>query len=670
MKWLVVLAAMGALSPAGAARAQTQPAPQRSTQTASSSEKTAEAYAQFLIGHRLAESDDEAGAIAAYKRAMELDPFASDIPAELAGLYLQANKIQEAMGAAQQALKVSPTNREANRVLGIVYAAMSETGRGSQTPNAPPDKASSEYATKAVEHLERALERPIGEPDPNTRATLSRLYLRTGAYDKAVRLLTDLVEQEPGWADGPVLLAEAFAGAGRTTEAIAWLEAQAPSNPRLFPALGDFYERERRWSDAASAYSRAVQRSPRNLDLKLRYAQMLLNAGGRDNAGTARDALTDVVAARATDPFALYLLSQAQRRAGDAQAAEVTARRVIAQNNRSPRGYFALAEALEERHQYQAIVDELAPVIARNRGKSGDGAFDVSLLLPHLGFAYQELGDHEKAIATFEEGRRLSPKDPAAASYLIEANIAAKKYAAALDVARAAVAEHPGDLRLTRLQAQALRRSGKADQGITLLEAAVNTHADEPSAYIALAQLYADADRGDQAVKTLQMAQAKFPADNGIAFELGTVFDKQKKFSDAEAAFRQVLAREPENAAALNYLGYMLAERGERLDESVGYLKKALQIEPENGSYLDSLGWAYFKSDRLDLAEENLRRAADQLKTNSVIQEHYGQVLFKLQRYDDAIAAWTRALAGDGDSIDRSDIDRKIRAAKQKIQKK
>ena len=67
----------------------------------------------------------------------------------------------------------------------------------------------------------------------------------------------------------------------------------------------------------------------------------------------------------------------------------------------------------------------------------------------------------------------------------------------------------------------------------------------------------------------LQDAQAKFPPDDGIAFELGTVFDKQKKFADAESAFRQVLSRDPENAIALNYLGYMLAERGERLDESV-----------------------------------------------------------------------------------------------------
>jgi tetratricopeptide (TPR) repeat protein len=162
----------------------------------------------------------------------------------------------------------------------------------------------------------------------------------------------------------------------------------------------------------------------------------------------------------------------------------------------------------------------------------------------------------------------------------------------------------------------------------------------------------------------------KFPSETSIGFELGAVFDKQKRFADAEAAFRQVLAREPDNAPALNYLGYMLADRGERLDESVTYLKKALEIDPDNGSYLDSLGWAYYKGNKLDLASDNLKRAAEQLKTNSVIQDHYGELLFKMGRYDDAIAAWTRALAGDGDSIDRAGIDRKIRSAHQKLGKK
>ena len=131
------------------------------------------------------------------------------------------------------------------------------------------------------------------------------------------------------------------------------------------------------------------------------------------------------------------------------------------------------------------------------------------------------------------------------------------------------------------------------------------------------------------------------------------MFDKQKKFGDAENVLRQLIAKDPNNAIALNYLGYMLAERGERLGESVDYLKRALAIDPDNGSYLDSIGWAYYKDGKLDLALDNLKKAADQLTTNSVVQDHYGEILFKLGRFNDAIVAWTRALAGDGDSIDQ-----------------
>jgi tetratricopeptide (TPR) repeat protein len=647
-------------------RAQ-QPQPARTAPP----DKVGEAYLHFMLGHRLEEADDATGAIAEYKRAIELDPTAAEIPGELASLYLRENKIQEAMTTAEQAIKISPANREANRVLGTIYAALSESS-GENALRGRSAGAADENLARAIRHFEFATEGAVGQADPNIRASLARLYVRSGAYDKAIPLLNELVTREPGWQDGPLMLAEAYAGAGRTKDAIAWLEQRTADDPRLLPALADFYERDRRWSDAVSAYSRALQRTPRNTELKSRYASALLNLGGRENAQKARDALTEVVAARPTSPDAraLYLLSQAQRRLGDYAAAEATARRVITQNNKSPWGFYALAESLEERRQYQTIVDELAPVVAEFRGKGADASFDISILLPHLGFAYQELGQYDKAVSSFEEARRLAPNDPAVAGYLIDAHLAAKRYGVAAEAAKTALAQHPNDLRLTRLQARALRLGGKTDQGIAVLEEAVKNHSGEPLAYISLAQMYADADRGAHAVRLLQDAQVKFPSVDAIAFELGAVFDKQKKFAEAESAFKQVLARNPENATALNYLGYMLAERGERLDESVGYLKKALAIEPENGSFLDSLGWAYFKSDKLDLAEQNLRRAADQLKTNSVVQEHYGQVLFKLGRYDEAIAAWTRALNGDGDSIDKADIDRKIRAARQKLPKK
>jgi tetratricopeptide (TPR) repeat protein len=635
----------------------------RSTQPgATTPAKVAQAYEQFLIGHHLEENDDVTGAIAAYKKAMELDPLAADIPAELAGLYLRHDRADEAVAAAEQALKVAPANQEAHRVLGLISAA--------KVDNRPrPQGAADTDSTNAIQHLEKAIADPLGEADPNARGTLARLYLRIAEYNKAIPLLVDLVRQQPAWLDGPRLLAQAYAGAGRTSEAIDLLDEQASDDPSLLPTLADFYERQERWNDAANAYARALNVAPRNVELKTRYAQALLNAGGRDNVGKARDALNDIVSTR-NDARALYLLSQADRRFGDLPGAEAAARRVIAVQDQSPWGYFALAEALGDSRQYKQIVDALTPAIAKFHGLSGDHTLELRMLLPHLGYAHQELGQYDQALAIFDEAHKLSPKDALVTSYLIDANISAKKYGAALQLTRQARTDNPTDLTLARLEAQALRLDGKPDAGVAVLEEALKIHADEPVAYVLLAQLYQDASRGPQAVKLLQDAQTKFPASTSIAFELGAVFEKQKNFVDAETAFRQVLAREPENAGALNYLGYMLAERGERLDESVGYLKKALEKEPDNGSFLDSLGWAYFKAGKFDLAEENLRRAAEQLKVNSVIQEHYGQLLFKVGRFEEAIAAWNRALDGDGASIDRADIDKKIRDARQKLNKR
>jgi tetratricopeptide (TPR) repeat protein len=664
---LRALAAVLSLSIPLAAQAQT-PRQRGAAVLPAAPDPTADAYDQFLRGHRLDQDNDVEGAIAAYKKAMALDPSSGEIPAELASLYLRQNRVREAMDSAEQALKLDESSSEANRVLGIAYATLAE-GNDATTGGGRQNLA--ENVNNAIRYLERALEQQVGEPNPNVVATLARLYVGARQYEKAIPLLTDLTTKEPGWQDGPLLLIEAFTGAGRTAEAIEWLENQVPEDPRLATVLGDLYERDRRWSDAAKAYETAIQQTPRNLDLKTRYASALLNAGGRSDILKAREALTEVAGARKTDGRVLYLLSQAQRRSGDSNAAIVTSRSLIdLQEGKGPWGYFALAEALEQKGDYKGVVDALTPALATFRSGSGDTGSALMLLLPHIGFAQQELGNYDEAIKAFDEAHRSAPNDSAITSNLIEAYIAGKQYGVAIETARAALATRPNDVQFARLQAQALRRDGKADQGVTLVEEAARQHQDDPVAYIALAQVYADTARGAQAVRVLRDAEAKFPGENAILFELGAVYDKQKNFSEAEATFRRVVDRDPDNAAALNYLGYMLAEQGIKLDESVRYLTKAVQMEPDNGSFLDSLGWAYFKSDRLDLAEAPLKRAADQLKMNSVIQDHYGALMFKLGRYDEAIAAWDRALAGDGDSIDRADIDKKIQSARQKLPKK
>jgi len=131
-----------------------------------------------------------------------------------------------------------------------------------------------------------------------------------------------------------------------------------------------------------------------------------------------------------------------------------------------------------------------------------------------------------------------------------------------------------------------------------------------------------------------------------------------------------VIAADPEHAQSLNYLGYTLVERGQRLPEALELIKKAVTLDPYNGSYLDSLGWAYFKLNQADQAEQNLRLAAERLPNDSLVQDHFGDALARKGLYAEAIEAWRRSLAGDGEQIERAQIERKIRETEPKAGRK
>ncbi len=661
MRTLLLVALLSAASPA-------EPAPSAGQGDAPAevqASRIAEAYREFLRARRLEDEGQPDAAVEAYERGRAADPASAEIPAALADLHMRENRGAEAVIAAQEAIAIDSANREAHRVLGTIYASAA-TSEVPRTPEAR--RTQEETLRRATTHLEQAVGRETGDvaADVNLRAMLARVYVIAGRYDEAIPVLTEILRHEPGWQDGVSLLVDTYAAANRIDEAVRWLEDAVQTTPRLYATLGDLYGRVRRWSDAAAAYDEALRLSPRSFDLRARYGSMLLNAGGRANAVRARDILREALELRATDERTLYLLAQAERQTGDAAASAATARRLIAQNAGNPRGHAVLAEALAEQGEYQGVVDALTPAIARFRSESDPG-FPLALLLPHLGFAYQQLGRHDRAVAAFEEVHALSPQDVALTGYLVQAHLAAKSVDQAVTVARAARAGRPDDVRLARLEAQALNAAGRTNEAIEVFDDLMGRRPDDPRVHMALASVYLEANRGTHAIKVLQDAQARFPGDADVIFELGAVFERQQQVGEAEAAFRRAIALDPEHAPALNYLGYMFADRGERLDESVALIKRALAVEPDNGSYLDSLGWAYFKGGQLSLAEESLRRAAEQLSSNSVVLDHFGDVLFSLKRYQEAIGAWQQALAGDGEEIDLSAIDRKIQSAQQQL---
>jgi tetratricopeptide (TPR) repeat protein len=642
--WLLFLSADG--------QVMAQPVP---SQTAVDGEAVdrSEAYRLFLRGRHLEGEDDIEGAIRSYREASDIDRTSGEVLAELSALYARRNRGEEAVTAGLESLGRDPSNQSAHRILGLIYAARANERDGTV-----------EDARLGIRHLEQARDTPL--PDFHLELTLARLYLVNDGAQKAIGLLEELQKDEPGFGETGFLLAQAYQQVGRTADAITTLERVVESGRpsyRALRSLADLYGRGGRWGDAVETYERAVERNPRSARTKRELANALLK---NNQAEEARDVLDELVTLRPNDAAGLYLLSEVELDLGNFAAAENAARRLTELEDGGIRGTLALTEVYSRRRQHRRVVDALEPVL-QNAEERGIRPEQLAGLLARIGFAYEQLQDHQAAIRTYEEGVKLIPTSLAFGARLAQTYINAGRLDDARQILQNMQGYHSGSLTLVRLEARLLGDGGDFEAGLEMLRDALQVHGDEPTAHLFMADYYGHYERFEEAIYLLESAESQFPNDTSVLFQLGALLEQSDRHADAEQAFRRLLERDPEHGATLNYLGYMLADGGDRLEESVRLLERAIKIDPHNGAYLDSLGWAYFKLDRLDLAEMMLQQASEQMAWNSVIQDHFGDLMLKLERYREAIAAWERALAGDGDEVERENIEQKIGDAKRQL---
>jgi tetratricopeptide (TPR) repeat protein len=249
--------------------------------------------------------------------------------------------------------------------------------------------------------------------------------------------------------------------------------------------------------------------------------------------------------------------------------------------------------------------------------------------------------------------------------------------------ADSALKKFPKDPIVIEAHANALADSGKIDQSAaemrTLLAAGPRVYSIE----INLAEIYERGKRWEDMAKALDAADKALDADKlpskedraTVSFMRGARLERMKKYDASEAEFRKSIDLYPKNAGALNYLGYMLADRNERLDEAYSLVKKALDLEPDNGAYLDSLAWVYFRQGKLAEAEDLLKRALGRMK-DPTVHDHLGDVYSKLGKTREAIAQWQASLREfqrgfevDNDPEEVSKVNKKLDEAQARLAK-
>jgi len=664
----------------GAQQGKNNPNTQAPSGTSSSPEEIAtqsEAYFDFVMGHYYAQefqvtshSDDANKAIDFLKKAFALDPSSRQIGDELAEIYYQSQRIRDAVTEANSILARDPDNLPARRLLARIYVRT--LGDLSNTSGQRDTLA---HASDQYREILR-----LDPTDTDAALWLARLYRLQNEHEKAEAVLRALLAREPANENGVEQLTQLLLDEGKSQEAVTSLQAilQRAPTPRLWELLGDAYNQIHDLPNAEQAYRKAADAQPDDINHHKELAQTLLTEEKYPEALEQYQRLTQM---DSDDPDNYLRLAEIFRQLKQLDRAE---QNVLLAKQRAPNSLevtYYEASIYEDEGRLDDSIRVLSDAVTAVKTESEftpSRRRTLAILYQQLGQLYRETSNYTAAVNTFEEMLRLgSEEDRRARIMIIDTYREARDISKALDAARKAADAYPKDRPILMSQALLLGENAQADLAVSHLHALLDGSAGDFEVQLDIAQVYEESKRWAEAEQAIHAAEKIQPDSSGkemSSFLMGAIFERQKKYDQAEEEFRKVLNVNPRNASTLNYYGYMLADRGIRLEEAADLIKRALADDPNNAAYQDSLGWAYFKQNKLDEAEGLLRKAATRESHDPTILSHLGDVYAKMGKdslaeaqWQKSLDEWHRVLPADFDSVRMAEVEQKISALKRRL---
>ena len=604
------------------------------------------AYYHYSMGHLYAELAGAYGnrgeylnqAIDNYRDAMKADPEASFIAERLSDLYLQAGRVKEAITDSEAVLRDNPNDLNARRILGRIYLRL--IGDSQQ------GKVNEQMVNKAIEQYTKIGERAPG--DLEAWLNLGRLQKVAQNTVDSERAFKKVLEIEPENDEALTGLAMVYSDRGDGKTAAELLRKVAEKNPNLRTLMGlaGAYEQMHEPALAAETLKRALDLAKGNDDIRRALAQNLLLAEKFDESLKEYESLVEEDPKDVQSLLRISQIYRQQRKFDKAREWSDKAKKLEPGNleiTYNEVGIFQAEGRLTE------AISALKTVVDATQRKtySASEKQNRASLLERLGFMYRLNEQYKEGVATFQELGSLDPSFGSQASaQIIDTWRMGRDYAKATEEADAAVKKWPDDRPVRITRSNLLADMGKFDQAAADLKKILDGKNDRDT-HMQLAQVYEKAKNYGEMSKSIDAAEGLSTTSDEkemIHFMRGAMLEKSKKFELAEAEFRKLLAINPASTSALNYLGYMLADRGTRLNEAVDMIKKALEQDPQNGAYLDSLGWAYYKQGNLQEAVDNLKRAQERTPRDATIHDHLGDVYAKQGNLKSAIAEWEASL--------------------------
>jgi tetratricopeptide (TPR) repeat protein len=659
------------------------------SQPAADQSKTApdrsSAYYHYGLAHLYEEMAVNAGrqdyatqAVEEYKLALDADPDSILLQDGLADLYFKLGRIKDAVNSAQDQLKKYPDDVKAHTLLGQVYLRTLGDMQGAQA---------GEMLQLAIAEYE-AIAR-LKPSDLETKLLLGQLYALNHDTAKAEAQFKAAQKIDADSEEVVLRMAALYSAEGDAQRAADTLSAVPVGDrtARIEFALAASLDQLKKPKEAAAAYRRSLEIEPDNTDARSGLGSALLEDGQLDEA---LKVFEELAADNPQDSqYAQWeiRISEVQRRQGHYDESLATLEKA---KSRVQDALELLELSYNEALNYDALgkfeqaTDVLTEVL--DSSSHPDGRYSEqekqnrAIFLDRLGSIDREENKTAEAVAAYKQMVDLGGE------YVergygdeVDAYRDARQWKDATAVAAEAAKALPKDRVIQLTYASQLVDMGQVDEGLALAKAQLSGGADDLEVEERYADIFIRLKRFKEAGEQIDHADSLATKPNEkfyVYFLRGEFYDRQKMYDQAEVQFRKALAIDPHHPGVLNYLGYMLADQGQKLPEALKLIREAVEQDPQNGAYLDSLGWVYFKLGQYPEAEENLRKANERINTDPTIHDHLGEVYEKTGNLKMAVAQWERSLteyahslAADADPEDVQKVQHKLENGRVKLAK-
>ncbi len=562
----------------------------------SSEDRERIAKQNFIDGSILETKGQFNDAIAKYLVALEYDREAG-IYYALAKNYLRLNKLSPALNYAQQAVKNDSGNIEYLTLLASIYT---------------------------FSHLEdssAAVYDQIIKLDPKEYTayfSLAQIYeaKRPNEALKLYKKVIDIIGPEWSVLVRLIALNERMGNVQETVKMVAELLKLNPSNLQLQKVLIDAYIKTKEYDKALSMVNESLFSFPDDFDLLDLKGRVLIGKGEWKNASDE------------------YLKLVANPQIG------------IEVKIRIGTSFFA---ASEKDSNNLSMAKKIFQTIDKDTAD-----WQVNAYLGEIGIRQKQ---DSIAIEYFKKAATLAEWNAQVWIRLGGLLFDSRKYKDAVSYMSKAYSKFPNDFAVNLIYGLALSQENDHSKAKEALQRALKINPGDMTALSAMGYTLNQLKNNEEALVYLQKALSIDPNNIQVLSIAAMIHESKKEYKISDSLYTQALKLDSANALILNNYAYSLSERGIDLRNALEMSKKAVAQEPKNASYLDTIGWIYFKLDSLDAAQKNVEAAVNMEEKNATILDHLGDIYFKLGRKEKAKQLWDKAFGLDQT---KTEIKRKI----------